>query len=337
MADLAAAAEVSASTVDRVLNGRLPVRRDKAERVLAAAERIGFRATGALRAKIGPERPARTFGFLLQQAERSFYRLLAQSLTRSTRECALVRGSAKVEFMEDLTPASVGDRLLRIGRNVDAVAVVAADHPRITQAVDALGRAGVPVFALISNVTSPSLAGYVGLDNWKVGRTAAWSIANLCKAPGKIGIFVGNHRYRFQDASEMSFRSFFRENSAGFEILEPLTSLEDPRYAYENTLDLLNRCPDLAGLFVNAGGVEGVIQALRENGSRDRVVTVGCDLTPETHAGLLDGTLKLLLSHPRDMVADTLVAAMARATTDGRGEPYRQMLLPMEVLTPENL
>ena len=41
IADLAQAAGVSVATVDRVLNGRLPVRSETARKVSEAAERIG--------------------------------------------------------------------------------------------------------------------------------------------------------------------------------------------------------------------------------------------------------------------------------------------------------
>ena len=44
IADLAQKAGVSVSTIDRILNGRDPVRKATAEKVLAAAEEIGFYA-----------------------------------------------------------------------------------------------------------------------------------------------------------------------------------------------------------------------------------------------------------------------------------------------------
>ena len=157
---------------------------------------------------------------------------------------------------------------------------------------------GVPVFALISDLSAPALAGYVGLDNWKVGRTAAWAISQFVQAPGQVGIFVGSHRYRCQEACEMSFRSYFREHATDFQLLEPRTSLEEARYVYESTLDLLQREPDLVGLFVAGGGIEGVIRALREECASERMFTVGLDLTAETRSGLIDGVLKLVLSHP---------------------------------------
>lgn len=337
MVDLARAAGVSPSTVDRVLNGRLPVRRDKAERVLAAAEAIGFRATGALRRIVGQERPVRTFGFLLQRESSSFYRLLGDELARATRTSPLVRGTSKVVHLQDLTAASVAERLAKLGRTVDAVAVVAADHPRLTQAIDDLAGRGVPVFALISNLTAESRAGYVGLDDWKVGRTAAWAVTGLSKVPGQVGILVGNHRYRFQEAAEMAFRSYVREHAPEFDVLEPVTSLEDTRFAYETTLDLLTAHPDLRGLFVNGGGVEGVLRALREDGGGRSIVTVAFDLTPETRAALIDGVLSLVLSHPREAMAQAIVAAMAEATGPSGKRDYRQVLLPADIVTPESV
>lgn len=338
IADLAQAAHVSVSTVDRILTGRDPVRRATAERVLAAAERIGFHATGAIRQRLGGDSPERTLGFVLQQRSMPFYLRLGDALVEAAKASAETRGQPKVVFLEDLTPASVADQLVRVGGVADAVAVVAADHPRVTEAIEHLHGRGVPAFALISDLSAPHRAGYVGLDNWKVGRTAAWAISNLCaRTGGHVGIFVGSHRYRCQDAAEMSFRSYFREHAPDFRLLEPRTSLEDARYAYESTLDLLKTDPDLVGLFVAGGGVEGVMRALRDEGAFRRVATIALDLTEETRSGLIDGVVRVVLSHPLRPLAEATVGAMTRALGRGRHDPApRQILLPFDVHTPEN-
>lgn len=342
--DLARAAEVSVSTVDRVLNRRDPVRAATAEKVLAAAEAIGFYATDLIRQRLGKDKPERTFGFLLQQRSRTYYRLLGNAVAEATRTSTEVRGRAVVEFMDDLTPGAVSERLLKLGKDVDAIAVVAADHPYVSQAIDALTAKGVPVFALISDLTAQSRAGYVGVDNWKVGRTAAWAVSNMCKAPtddkpAKIAIFVGSHRYLCQDVCEMSFRSYFREHAPDFHLLEPLTSLEEPRYAHENMLDLLARIPDLAGVYIAGGGIEGVMQGLRDQGEKRfrQIVTVGHELTDNTRSGLIDGVLKLVLAYPVTHIAAAAVQAMARATEGGRCGPSSQILVPFDIFTAENL
>jgi LacI family transcriptional regulator len=339
IADLARAAKVSISTVDRVLNGRDPVRPQTAERVLAAAEAIGFYATGVIRQRLGKDKPDRTFGFLLQQRSRPFYQLLGNELAEATKVSTEVRGRAVVDFADDLTPSSVADRLIKLGKQADAIAVVTADHPHISRAIDHLNSEGVPVFALVSDLTAPGRAGYVGLDNWKVGRTAAWAIENICKRPGKVGIFVGSHRYLCQDVCEMSFRSYFREHAPDFHLLDPLLSLEDARYAYEHTLDLLKRNPDLVGLYIAGGGIRGIMQALKDEGPETfgRIVTIGLDLTDDTRSGLIDGILKLVLAHPMRLLAETTVNAMVRATEGNRQEPSSQFLLPFDFYTAVNL
>lgn len=334
IADLARAAGVSVSTVDRVLNARDPVRRATSERVLAAAERIGFHGTGAIRHRLGADAPERRLAFVLQQRSVAFYALLGDALSEATRAA---RGRPRVSHLEDLAPEAVAGRLLEAGEAADAVALVAADHPRVTGAIDQLHGRGVPVFALVSDLSAPNRAGYVGLDNWKVGRTAAWAVANLRRRPGNVAIFVGSHRYRCQEACEMGARSYFREHSPDLHLLEPRTSLEDDRYAHESTLDLLNHDPDLVGLFVAGGGIGGVMRALRDEGAAERIVTVGLDLTDETRSGLIDGTVALILSHPFRSLAEATVGAMLRAVEDGRPDPPRQILLPFDVCTPENV
>jgi LacI family transcriptional regulator len=190
------------------------------------------------------------------------------------------------------------------------------------------------VFALISELTAADRIGYVGLDNWKVGRTAAWAIAQIAKRAGEVGIIVGSHRYRCQELNEMGFRSYFREHAPDFTLLEARTSLEDARYGAEATRDLLARHPDLVGLYIAGGGVSGVMEALREN-VRARIVAVGHDLTPRTREGLIDGTLELTLSHPLPALGKALVAAMARSAL-GASAPA-SLVLPFELHTAENL
>lgn len=100
----------------------------------------------------------------------------------------------------------------------------------------------------------PSATGqvlYVGLDTWKVGRTAAWTFANICKTPGKIGILLGNPRYRNQEMNETGFRSYFRELTPEFTLLEPLSTHEASAVAQEMTEKLLVEHPDVVGLYVS--------------------------------------------------------------------------------------
>jgi LacI family transcriptional regulator len=336
LADLAREAGVSVATVDRVLNRRHPVRRETAQRVLAAAEASGYHATGLIRQRLEQGAIERKLGFVLLRST-PFYRALGAALADATRSSLLIRGKPILEFLDDLTPRAVSERLLQMGTRAHAVGLVAADHPNVTQAIDQLQGRGVPTFALISDLTAGGRAGYIGLDNRKVGRTAAWTIARLCRTPGKVGIVVGSHRYLCQELCEISFRAYFREHAPEFRVLEPLVSLEDLRLAHEATLALLRRHPDLVGLYVAGGGIEGVVEALREDISSERIVTICHDLTEPTRAGLIDGVVDLVISHPLAALAERTVAAMARALGSASTDGPNEILLPFDLSIAENV
>ena len=98
---------------------------------------------------------------------------------------------------------------------------------------------GKPVVAYITDQSAPDRAGYVGTDNWKLGRTAAWFIAQTTHAPGRVAVFIGNHRYQCQDISDASFRSYIRENASHLTVEDSRPTHEDPEEAYRLVSDLL--------------------------------------------------------------------------------------------------
>ena len=333
--DLAREAGVSAATVDRVINRRHPVRPATTERVLAAAEKIGFHATGLIRQRVD-EAPRRTLGFVLQARREEFYRNLGGALAAATEAASPVRGTPVVEYLDDLSPASIVEALRRLGSRADALAVVAADHPNIAQAIEDLQRAGVATFALLSDLSAPHRAGYVGLDHRKAGRTAAWTVSRLARRPGKVAIVIGSHRYLGHELCEISFRSYFREHAPAFELLEPLLTLEEPRIAHEGTLNLLRRYADLVGIYVAGGGVDGVIAALRESGRQGEISVVCSDLTQATRTALIDRVIDLVISNPLPLLGEKAVEAMVECS-NRRSDTPEQILLPFDVFTSENV
>jgi LacI family transcriptional regulator len=333
--DLAKKAGVSVATVDRVLNRRLPVREDTAIRVVEAAEAIGYHATGLLKRRIA-ESPKRKFGFLLQKPD-AFYQTLGKELAAATKAARTVEGKPILEFIEDVEPSIIAERLLKFARNVDAVAVVAMDHPLVNAAVEQIIASGKPVFTLLSNITSPSCSGHFGADSRKCGRIAGWTISRLAKKPGKIGILVGSHRYLNQELSEISFRTFMREHAPEFQLLEPIVNLDDDVIAYEAITKLIQNNSDLVAIYVSGGGQEGLIKALRERQSGDRLIAVCNELTPATRAALIDGVIDLTLGTPFTALARRLVEVMAKATTGAEMPHLPPLMLPPEIHMSENI
>ncbi len=335
--DVAERAGVSVATVDRVLNRRAPVSSNTARRVLDAAQALGFHASALLQKRVAERQAERRLGFLLQRRSETFYEALGSELIRATRDATGIAGRATVHYLDDLTPAHVAAGIADLARRCDALAIVAADHPRITEALQLVQARAIPVFTLLSDVSAPARRGFIGIDHRKAGRTAAWTVTRLAKAPGRVGIIVGSHRYLGHELCEMSFRSYCREHAPAFELLESRISFENAGFAQEATIDLLHRAPDLVGLYVAGGGMEGVIAALRDTATRDHVVTVCNELIPETRAALIEGIVDLVIATPVRALADRTVATMAEALARHDGDLPPQILLPFDIYISENV
>ena len=333
--DLAKTAGVSVATVNRVLSGAANVRLATRERVQKAAEEIGFYGVGSIQARVAAARPRLRFGVLLLQPHRPFYQNVAQALEDAAANAVGADIDLRVEFLEDLSPQNVANRALDLAETCNAICVTFAVHPVVTEALEQIQARGIPVFALISQISVTGQMSYVGLDNWKVGRTSGWAFAHICKKPGKIGILMGNPRYRNQEMNETGFRSFFRECAPDFTLLEPITTFESAAVAQELTEKLLAEHPDLAGLYISGGGISGALAALRATGRAGSLVVVGYDLTDVTRAALLDGTMTLLLSHPLARLARDAIDGMIRAC--GNPSSNQTSIAPFEIYTRENI
>lgn len=344
MADVAREAGVSVVTVDRVLNKRGSVRPSTRQKVIESARRLQFALAKIqdARAEAPPAvDPAGTksVAFLLLRSDDDFYRALARSMARQAGEHAQIKAH-RVYYLDGLSPEQCAELLLQCGVDHDAIALTCVDHPRVNQAVDQLSQAGVRICTFITDITASQRAGYVGIDNRKAGRTAAWAVSRLSRRPGKVGILLGDHRFLCQELCEISFRSYFREQAPGFALLDTRLTFESASQAAMVTRQLLDEHPDLVGLYVSCGGEDGVIEALKARGRQADVVVVTHDLTGTTRDALVAGVVDVTLSLPVEASIRALIDLMINASPNSpvphvRG--FENVLIPFDINTIENI
>ncbi len=339
IADLAQAAGVSVSTVNRILGGSGSVRTATIQRVRDAADQIGFYGLNVIDARKKQSMPRYRFGFLLQQSSRELYQLFARKIREAASERRNEEVTPVIEFADELEPEKIAAHLRALGEDCDAVSVIAADHPLIGQAIHALKTEGKPVVTYITDQSAPDRAGYVGTDNWKLGRTAAWFIAQTVHRPGRIALFIGNHRYQCQDIADASFRSYIRENASHLLVEDSRPTHEEPREAYQIVSELLAKFDDLVGICIVGGGISGVLKALREAPEeKRRTIRLVCrDIGPETRRGLAEGLITAALCHPLEQTSSQLLQTMLDALRQTESGVILQRAIPFEILTPESL
>lgn len=334
--DIAREAGVSLATVDRVLNGRETVRAETEELVRTAARRLavrnGLAAEGVGDAVLHDLR----YGVLLHKAGQEFYQSFAQELQRAVQALPGVRGRLIVEFATSQAPSETA-RLMRsfLGR-VDVLAATSVSHPEVTAAVSDLHDRGLPVFALLSDFAQGVRQGYIGLNNLKVGRIAGWMMATATRSPGKVAVFVGGHRWQGHELRETGFRAYLRESAPHLLVMDTVVNLETRQLTYEATCALLARQPDLRGIFVAGGGMEGAVAALREARRPGDVVMVVNELTSESRIGLAEGWVTLVDATPLPRLCHDLMNLMT-AAAQGVATRSGQHFLPPDLHIAESL
>ncbi|MFO1144031.1 MAG: LacI family DNA-binding transcriptional regulator [Amaricoccus sp.] len=335
--DVAREAGVSAATVDRVINARLPVREDTTRRVLEAAQKLGFHATGLIRSRLREQLPERTVGFLLQKPDDPFYREFAERLERAVTGSRLFRGTARFDHWTEDNAEAIAERLRRLGRRAQAVALVSPDHAPVAAAIAELTLRGVPVFALLSDCAPAVRTSYLGIDGRKAGRTAGWLVRQCAGRPGKVAVIVGSRRFQGHELREIGFRSYFREHAPQFLVLDAVVNSESDAATEEAVLTMIEAHPDLVGIYVAGGGTAGGIAALRRTEPARRPTLVCPALTPEVRAGLADGLVAAAVCEPIDRLAERLVELVVVALDDQPARMPNQVALPIDLYTPENL
>lgn len=337
IADLAREAGVSLATVDRVLNGRLKVREETALKVHEAAQRIGYHGANAIRSRILADLPELHVGVILQKERHAFYRDFARQIESRVARVTSYRMRATIRFAETTLPGELADLLRSMSGKVQAVAASGLDHHEVTAAVADLKARGIPTFSLLSDFAQGVRESYIGVNNLKVGRSVGWLMSKIALRPGKIGIFIGGHRFHGHELRETGVRSSLREYAPDFELLNPMINLEARQITYEATLEMLAKHRDLVGLYCAGGGMEGAITALRESGRASDVVLVVNELTDETRLALQDRTVSIVISTPLPAVCDELATLILHTVANGMAETPGQRFLPFQIWTPESL
>ena len=335
LSDLARAAGVSLATVDRALHGRGQVSGRSLARIRRAAAEIGFHAPGI--GTTPAPRPALRLGFVLHKGGQEFYRNLTRALEQA---CAASAGhdiTPEFRYAASQAPDDFCTELEIASRNCAALASSAVTHPKVAELGKRLLAGGLPVFAVLNDFGREAHAGYFGLDNLRVGRIAGWMMAQRLHAGGRVAVFVGGNRWHGHALRETGFRSALREHAPEAMMLDTLVNLETRQVTYEATLNLLDTHPDLRGLYVAGGGMEGAIAALREVRPPEKVALIVNELTAESRAALADRYAMMAIATPLEALAQRLVARMSACATGVSAPRGAPTFLQPDLWLPESI
>lgn len=334
LTDVAEAAGVSASTVDRVLNNRAGVRADTVRKVEHAMAQLGY-AQNALVARLGTA--LQQIDILLPRTKNPFFAELRAEFIR--QGAAIAALGARIHLTEiDVFETGAIVSYLQDYRRMEGSALVLVGHetPETRHAIDDLAARGVPVITLISDVVQSARHAFVGVDNFAAGRTAGAIMARfLGQKRGPVGVLVGHLGLRDHLDRRSGFEQAFISLRPDCEVYLIGQSRDDDEMAAFLTAQALSRHENLVGLYNAGAAYSGFFSAVR-GVQRRGLSVVGHEHVPETRSAMLAGLCDaLIVQDTSDAARMTIEAAAALATgarpTDKSGN------LRIGILIKENL
>lgn len=335
--DIAEEAGLSKATVDRVVHKRGHVRAETASKVAEAAHRLGYYGANLIDQQLAIKLTRVRLGFVLIKEKQEFYQNFKNELEAAAMAREDVRATPFVRFVSSQSPSDMAEAMLAIGEHTDAIACTAVNHHAVTAATETLRQRGKPVFALLNDFASGAREHYIGLDNLKAGKIAGWMISTAAQGPGKVALFMGSNRWVGHELRETGFRSQFRQSGTDLALLDSVINLETRQLTYETTLALLERHPDLAGICVAGGGMEGAIAALREMREPGEVALVVNEITTVSRAALSDGYATMVISTPLAALCRETIELMVRSVMNGQTQQLGQRFVEPQIYLPPSV
>jgi len=272
-----------------------------------------------------------------------FYQVMELGVNQAVADFGLELVTQYPETWGPTVQTPILDAMVARG-DLDYLIIAPVDKEQMIAPLEAARDAGIKIITVDTflvdgdyingPVTFP--LSYIGSDNVEGGRIAARALAEALGGEGKVYIQNTNVGVSTTEQRSQGFREGIAEYP-GMEVIGEEYCLDDANIANEQTAAILQREPDLAGIFgVNVFSAQGAGTAVVNAGLEGAVQVIAFDATQFAIEKLRDGTVTLVIAQkPFDMGYMAVEFAMA----DWRGVTSLPKRVPTgyAVITAENV
>jgi LacI family transcriptional regulator len=288
---IAELAKVSIGTVDRALHGRPGIRAATRKRVLRIAGKLAYSPNPAARA-LSVGRATLRIGVCVPREIRLFYdQIRAGILDESSRASGL-----GVELMQKPIPSlGVGEKkqmMALLSSGVKGIIATPGNPQTMGPLIDLAEEGNVRVVCTTTDAPNTRRSSIVGVDPELSGRLAAELMAKFVSPASKVAVVTGMLNTEEHRLKTSGFSAGFTADCPGGEVVAVLEAHESEEESYRKTCDLLDREPDLRGIYVSTVNCLPVCRALKKHNRAGIITLITTDLFPQMVPHLEQGTIR---------------------------------------------
>ena len=312
---------VSRGTVDRVLHGRPNVNPMIREKVVRAAEKLGYQPP------VPPKSAdCRQAAILIPQwTDGYFNRQIVSGIRKALRYIAdpafiLTEQPLRTMTMQELLRAM--DEQIRSG--VDGLIIRAENTPEVRAAIEQAVQQGVTVITYDADVPDRGRLCHAGQDLVRAGAIAAGVMARLIRPPEHVLIVTGNLRMEAHKGRVDGFCRRLLELGFSEDAYRVIETNEMPELTGELVAQALQADSRLHAVYMACQPLSGCIAGIRKARRTTRPHIVCNDLTPTAKRYLREGTVDFVIGQSFSQESFHAVLAMYQMLLRGV-KPKREL------------
>lgn len=328
---IARAAGVSLSTVDRVINRRGGVSPKAEAKVLEWASRLNLDRR-IFRSHLKSLRIA----ILMQSQHNPFYRALRDAFSDLNVSQAELRMTAFIHYIDVNDPVGTGRKIDEAASSYDGLIIICQNDPRLSDALR-LHSASLPIVTLVTDIPDCGRLAYVGADNRQMGRVVGELMGRFVgNDGGELLIVLGMQGMLGHEEREMGFRTVLRERFPRCRIVASLESGENPDRAGEVVAAALTEHPEVRGIYNVSSGNVAIARTMQAMGLAQRVTMITHELTASRRQLLRDGILDAVIDQNPRLEAARALEVLARHFRRGDHGSIGPHHTPFDIFIREN-
>ena len=332
---IAEQAGVSVGTVDRALNNRIGINDESKQLVLAVADELGYRPNKFASA-LGRKRTIH-IGIAYPEEPKEFYHDINSGIDNAIEELRDYGATFEKLRYQSQDPQQALERLADIDPDrFDGLAINSAGPP-IAARINEFTQAGVSVVTFNTDAPESDRLFYVGNDSRQSGLMGGELLSMLMKGEGNVTV-VGNFARIAPFIDRFGgFCEFVQTNALNINIIPCSECHSVPELAFQILMDLLERQPDIGGIFCTGySSTVGAATALKKLGRRD-IHVIGHDVTERTAQMLREGWCDALLYQAPYHQGYQAVTLLVRHILEGWEPPQKRLIVDTQIAIRSNV
>lgn len=288
--DIADALGISTATVNRALTGKPKVKAETRALVMQKAAEMGFKPNALARSLARGKLRLAVIGFTsFPEFHDQFHKGVMAAgeelkdynveVTYYSYSVGATNTSEARAFLDETirTIAEGGfDGALALALECDTFAM--------------LKEKGICLATVVNDINPEMRRFHVCYNGFVAGKIAAELIYRFLPDKGlPVAIASGFEGMGVHDRLVRGFREQMKTTPLNLHTI--CYNCDNADLAYENTLRLLDECPDLAAIYINTYNSHNVIRAVRERGLAGKILLITSDINDELRACIADGTV----------------------------------------------